>query len=108
MTAIYTVRERNRRGYVREAQAHRSWTEYQVLDGRRVVRRFDVERQARDWITRQALKSAIEAMIAEERAAPKPCPDLLGHLRHLLARASGVGDLDTLRDEVAALLSPEP
>lgn len=40
------IRYRHRRGYVREAQGYSGWTEYQVVDGRRVVARFDLLEQA--------------------------------------------------------------
>lgn len=90
MTAqTYMVRERIRRGYSREAQGYAVWHEYQVVQGRRVVGRFDLERQAHTWIDRQTVAADLERMIAEELASPKPCPDLLAWLRQLAARVPG-------------------
>ena len=48
---VLTVRERHRRGYLREAQGHAVWDEWQVVGERgRVLARFDFEHQAREWI----------------------------------------------------------
>jgi len=40
------IRYRSRRGYVREAAAYTGWNEYQVVDGRRVIARYDTLKQA--------------------------------------------------------------
>lgn len=44
------IRYRTRRGYAKEAQGYTSWGEYQVVDGRKVVGRFDFEDQAQKFI----------------------------------------------------------
>lgn len=44
------IRKRERRGYVKEAGRHSAWTEFQVVDGRRVIGRFDFERQAEELV----------------------------------------------------------
>lgn len=50
-----TIRERERRGYVREAQGYTAWTEYQVVEGRKILSRHDTLDQAEREIA--ALKS---------------------------------------------------
>ena len=40
------IRLRQRRGHVKEAGRYMAWEEYQVVDGRRVVGRFDFVYQA--------------------------------------------------------------
>jgi hypothetical protein len=51
------VRFRIRRREMRKASPkegmRNKWTEYQVLDGRRVVSRHDTEEQARKWLARR-------------------------------------------------------
>lgn len=39
-----TVRERQRRGYVKEAQGYTAWTEFQVIYNRKIIGRFDFRR----------------------------------------------------------------
>lgn len=46
-----TVRERQRRGYVKEAQGYTAWTEFQVIYNRKIVGRFDFAEQAHRYIT---------------------------------------------------------
>lgn len=40
------VRRRDRLGYVKEAQRHMAWTEYQIVLKQRVISRHDTEAQA--------------------------------------------------------------
>lgn len=42
----YKIRYRHRRGYSKEAQGYIGWGEYQLLDGARVIGRYDFEDQA--------------------------------------------------------------
>ena len=44
------IRERQRRGYSREADGHAQWTEYQVVEGRRVLWRAELPYQAERFI----------------------------------------------------------
>lgn len=44
------IRRRERRGHCKEAGGYRGWTEYQVVDGRKIVRRFDMRSQAETFI----------------------------------------------------------
>lgn len=47
----HIIRERQRRGRPKEAGGdHIEWTEVQVVQGRRVLARFDLESQAIRWI----------------------------------------------------------
>lgn len=46
----YKIRLRHRRGYVKEAGRYLQWSEYQVTNGRKVIGRFDLETQAREFI----------------------------------------------------------
>jgi hypothetical protein len=49
----FTIRQRHRRGYLREAGGHAVWDEVQVVgEGGRVLGRFDFDHQARAWIDR--------------------------------------------------------
>jgi hypothetical protein len=52
-SARFKIRFRERRGHSREAGGYAAWTEVQVVEGRRVVGRFDLEHQAQAWIARQ-------------------------------------------------------
>jgi hypothetical protein len=44
------IRERVRRGYIREAQAYGEWAEYQVVDGRKILFRGETLAQAEKFI----------------------------------------------------------
>lgn len=45
------IRFRHRRGRPREAYgAYTTWTEWQVVDGRTVIARFDLEEQAKAFV----------------------------------------------------------
>ena len=51
----YKIRERWRCGRPREAYGeHVEWHEYQVVEGRHIVRRFDTREQAERWIAEHA------------------------------------------------------
>jgi hypothetical protein len=41
-----TIRYRHRCGYAKEAQGYASWTEYQVVENRKVIGRYDFLYQA--------------------------------------------------------------
>lgn len=41
-----TIRHRHRRGYVREAQGYTAWEEWQLVEGRKVIGRYDLKEQA--------------------------------------------------------------
>lgn len=54
MTPRYTIRERSRRGRPKEAFGeYMTWTEWQVVERRRIVGRFDFEDQAKRWIAQK-------------------------------------------------------
>lgn len=40
------IRERNRQAYSREADGHDRWTEFQVVEGRKVLGRYELLSQA--------------------------------------------------------------
>jgi hypothetical protein len=52
------IRKRELRGYAKEAQGYTSWIEYQVVDGKRIVKRFDMLSQAEEFLA--ALASMAE------------------------------------------------
>jgi viroplasmin and RNaseH domain-containing protein len=55
----YSVRTRERRGYLKEAQGYTGWTEVQVVGRRgRVLARFDFVEQALAWIERKRAEDA--------------------------------------------------
>lgn len=72
----FTIRERHRRGYVREAQGYTAWTEWQVVDGRKVVGRHDfreqAERQARQIVDRDKTFAAEFSDRVERELADAP------------------------------------
>jgi hypothetical protein len=45
-----TKRLRHRRCYAKEYGAHAQWMEWQVVQGRKIVSRFDLETQADEYI----------------------------------------------------------
>ncbi len=51
------IRFRTRRGYVKEAQGYSSWDEWQVVEGRKVVARFDHEHEAQKYAEEHEAKS---------------------------------------------------
>lgn len=60
------IRERNRRGRPREAYGeHVAWTEWQVVDGRKVLSRWDFQHQAKADLERRSLAEPKEKVMGE-------------------------------------------
>lgn len=49
-TTELKIRQRERSGYVREAEGYQVWTEYQVIQGRKIIGRFEIESQAEKFV----------------------------------------------------------
>ena len=49
-----TIRKRDRRGYLREVGGITGWTEWQVVDGRKIIKRFETEGAAVKFATEKA------------------------------------------------------
>jgi hypothetical protein len=67
----YTVRRRERIQASPKYGLRQRWIEWQVVAGRKVVARFDLERQARAWIAEQGQEgeARLQARIAADLAA---------------------------------------
>lgn len=53
MSPELKIRQRERSGYVREAEGYQIWTEYQVVQGRKIIARFEIESQAEKFIAKR-------------------------------------------------------
>jgi len=47
------IRVRDRRGYSREAGGYDVWTEYQVVEGRKIIGRFEIRDHAEEFIAKR-------------------------------------------------------
>lgn len=53
------IRERHRRGYVKEVGGYTGWHEWQVVEGRKIIARFDMEHQAMEFVEKRKNAGAL-------------------------------------------------